>query len=47
MPLKNKILTLVMLIASGFFLYQGFSMLFHPQEEGTKVKLELKEVSHP
>jgi len=33
MPLKNKILVALMLLGSGFFLYQGFSILFHPQEK--------------
>ena len=33
MPLKNKILVILMLVGSGFFLYQGFSLLFHPDEE--------------
>jgi hypothetical protein len=29
MALKNKIIILLMLAASGFFLYQGFSLLFY------------------
>jgi len=33
MKLKNKVLIAVMLLGSGFFLYQGFSLLFHPQQE--------------
>ncbi len=42
MPLKKKILTAFMILASGFFLYQGFSMLFHPVQENTVQKIELK-----
>jgi len=44
MDLKKKVLTALMILASGFFLYQGFSMLFHPAEESPveKIKLELK-----
>ena len=30
--MKNKILIALMLAGSGFFLYQGFSLLFHPEE---------------
>lgn len=30
MPLKRKVLITLMLLGSGFFLYQGFSLLFHP-----------------
>lgn len=30
MALKNKIMIVLMLAASGYFLYQGFSILFHP-----------------
>ncbi len=32
MTLKNKVIISLLLVASGFFLYQGFSLLFHPQE---------------
>ena len=46
MPLKKKILTVFMLLFSGLFLYQGFAMLFHPQEKPPQ-EIELKEVSHP
>ncbi len=42
MPLKKKILTAFMLLASGFFLYQGFTMLFHPASENPAKKIELK-----
>jgi hypothetical protein len=27
-----------MLIGSGLFLYQGFSMLFHPEEQNEKTE---------
>jgi len=37
MPLKKKILIAVMLLASALFLYQGFSLLFHP-DENSKVE---------
>jgi len=47
MPLKKKIFTALMLLGSGLFLYQGFTMLFHPAEETSVEKLEIKEVSHP
>jgi hypothetical protein len=46
MPLKKKIFTVVMLLGSGLFLYQGFTMLFHPVETPVE-KIEVKEVSHP
>jgi len=39
MPVKNKILFVLMLLGSGFFLYQGFSLLFHPEEQNIQ-KLE-------
>ncbi len=42
MPLKKKILTAFMLLASGFFLYQGFTMLFHPAQDSAVKKIELK-----
>jgi len=47
MPLKKKILTAFMLLASGFFLYQGFTILFHPAPEpnAKKIELELKNIS--
>jgi len=47
MPLKKKIFTALMLLGSGLFLYQGFTMLFHPAEEASVEKIEIKEVSHP
>ncbi len=31
MPLKNKIIIIIMLLGSSLFLYQGFSLLFHPE----------------
>jgi len=45
MPLKKKILTVFMLIGSGFFIYQGFTMLFHPASETPVEKIELKDAS--
>ncbi len=33
MPLKKKILLLLMFIASCVFMYQGFSLLFHEKEK--------------
>jgi len=36
MPIKNKILFVLMLLGSGFFLYQGFSILFHPENKETQ-----------
>ena len=33
MRLKNKIVISLMLLGSGFFLYQGFSLLFYPEEK--------------
>ncbi len=38
MTLKNKIIITLMLIGSGLFLYQGFSLLFHPEEETVKIE---------
>ena len=32
MPLKKKIIIIVMLVLSVVFLYEGFSLLFHPSE---------------
>ena len=32
MTLKNKVIISLLLAASGLFLYQGFTLLFHPQE---------------
>ncbi len=32
MALKNKIIIVLMLAASGFFLYQGFSLLFEAEQ---------------
>ena len=43
MKLKNKILIALMLLGSGIFLYQGFSLLFHPEEVKTlEAKPEIK-----
>ncbi len=36
MPLKNKIIILLMLLGSGYFLYQGFSLLFHGEKKEEK-----------
>ncbi len=36
MPLRKKIILALMLIASALFLYQGFSLLFHPN--GTEMQ---------
>ena len=47
MDIKKKVFTALMLLGSGFFIYQGFTMLFHPAEETPLEKIELKEVSHP
>jgi len=33
MPLKNKIIIIIMLLGSSLFLYQGFSLLFHPDSK--------------
>ncbi len=38
MPLKNKIIILAMLLGSGFFLYQGFSLLFHGTKQEEKIQ---------
>jgi len=38
MPLKNKIIIAVMLLGSGFFLYQGFSLLFHGEKQTEKTE---------
>lgn len=32
MSIKNKIIIIVMLLGSALFLYQGFSLLFHPED---------------
>jgi len=42
MPLKRKIIIVLMLLASGLFLYQGFSMLFH--EKSSSESLPLKKI---
>ncbi len=36
MPLKNKIIITLMLIGSAYFMYQGFSLLFHESEQGVE-----------
>lgn len=35
MQLKKKIIIAFMLLGSGFFLYQGFSLLFHGEDSGS------------
>jgi len=36
MSLKKKIITAVLLILSGLFLYQGFSIILHPKPTSQK-----------
>jgi threonine/homoserine/homoserine lactone efflux protein len=38
MPLKNKIIIAVMLLGSAYFLYQGFSLLFHGENQAETIE---------
>ena len=40
MPLKNKIIISLMLLGSAYFLYQGFSLLFHGDKQQEKSAIE-------
>lgn len=44
MPLRKKVWIVLMLMGSGFFLYQGFSLLFHPETKEVQ-KAEERNVS--